>query len=321
MGTAEMTRFVAGIALWLGTVIAASGALALTGGKDVASDDIGALASVSIHRNGSPSCGGVVFGDRYILTTAHCFTDGRGHLDTRPAQLRVFYWSTGQRETRLVEKLAAHENYPFQEGETARLQDKAWNFDNFPVNHEDIAVLTIKGTHPPGALSAVIKDIDNNYTGRSEGDNFYFMYGASPNGVPGRLQSALIGQYGKLDRVVPGKKPDPFYTVRQMSVIVSDKGFDKDVSQCKGDSGSGVFLAKTGEARYDEEPDPMPTELLLDDGHPILVGLVSNHPVNSIAEMRGRCGRHISQSGFRATRVDYYAQWIRAKTRELGYAR
>ena len=310
-----VTALMAGCAL----LIIHGSARSLTGAEDVGPDDIGSKASVALYYKGAQRCGGVVFQDRYILTVAHCFTDGNGHIDTRPQQLTVLYWSSGKakRDARMVAKLVIHENYLFQEGETARLGNKAWNFDNFPVNHEDIAVLKLKDAHPVGAISASVSDVDNEYTGDSGHDTWFYMYGSSVNGVIGKLQKALIGQYGPLERVIPSKKPEIFYTVRQMTTIPSENGFDKNVSQCKGDSGSGVFLVKSDDLGYEEHPDKLPNGIQLRQGLPIVVGLVSNNPITDASQEDARCGRDIKAVGFRATRVDYYHDWILSKIKEM----
>jgi|SRR5579871_200531 len=293
-------------------------AVSLTGGKDLPADDIGAKASVALYYEGNQICGGVVYKDRYILTTAHCFTDGKGNLELEADDIQVLYWSSGKakRDARTVEAIVIHENYLFQEGETARLLDQAWNFDNFPVNHEDIAVLKLNAPHPAGAISAFVSGIDNEYTGSKGNDTWFYMYGSSVNGIPGRLQRALVGQYGLLDRVIPGKTPDPFYTVRQMTIIPSENGFDKNISQCHGDSGSGVFLVASNGARYEEETENFPDGIQLKEGLPIVVGLVEGHPITDVGQMNARCGRDVKAVGFRATRVDYYHDWILSKLSE-----
>jgi hypothetical protein len=69
-------------------------ARSLTGGTYVGPDDIGAKASVTLYYRGKPFCGGVVFQDRYILTTAHCLTDGRGHIEKSAKGIEVRYWGS-----------------------------------------------------------------------------------------------------------------------------------------------------------------------------------------------------------------------------------
>jgi hypothetical protein len=80
------------------------------------------------------------------------------------------------------------------------------------------------------------------------------------------------------------------------------------VSQCHGDSGSGVFLAKSEGVEYDENPDKLPDAIELKDGLPILVGLVSQYPVAKLSQ---------KNAAYEATRVDYYHDWILSKIKEM----
>jgi hypothetical protein len=293
-------------------------ARSLTGGTYVGPDDIGAKASVTLYYRGKPFCGGVVFQDRYILTTAHCLTDGRGHIEKSAKGIEVRYWGTEnpKRDARKVEKFTVHENLLHQE-RLSYPSARAADFVNFPINHEDIAVLELNGTHPAGSISAFVPDIDNEFTttGGRGLSTWFYVYGASVNGSFGKLQRALIGQYGPLERVVPGKPPEAFYIVRQMTIVTS--AFNKDVSHCHGDSGSGVFLANSDGLEYDENPEKLPDHIELKDGLPILVGLVSQYPIKNLSQKNAPCGREIGANAYEATRVDYYHDWIVSKIREL----
>jgi hypothetical protein len=293
-------------------------ARSLTGGKDVGPDDFGAKASVVLYYRGKPFCGGVVFQDRYILSAAHCFTDGRGNIVKSAKGIEVQYWSSEKpkRDVRKVEKLTVHENLLHQERESYP-SARPGDFINFPVNHEDIAVLKLKSPHPAGSVSVFVPAIDNEYsaTGGSGNSTWFYVYGAAVNGSFGKLQRALIGQYRPLERVVPGKPPEAFYIVRQMTIITA--AFNKNVSQCHGDSGSGVFLAKSDGVEYDENPDKLPNAIELKDGLPILVGLVSQYPVAKLSQKNAPCGHDIGANAYEATRVDYYHDWILSKIKEM----
>ena len=240
-----------------GVLFAQDSAMSLTGAEDVSANDVGAKASVVLYYEGAPFCGGVVFEDRFILTAAHCFTDQHGNLEKDPEDIQVRYWASGMRDVRKVEQFIVHENYLLQE---ARSYDgaQAWDYDNFPVNHEDIAVLKIAGTHPAGAVSALVPEINNEYSGKGE-SVWFFAYGASVNGKMGKLQRATIGSYSPLEQIIPGKRIEVLYFVRQMIVITSK--FNEKVSQCHGDSGSGVFLAQSDDIPYDDEPEKLPDAL------------------------------------------------------------
>ena len=293
-------------------------ARSLTGGKDIDRDDIGARASAVLYYRGKPFCGGVVFQERYILTAGHCFTDGKGNIVKSAKRIEVHYWSSEKpkRDARKVEKFTVHENLLHQERvsyPSARPRD----FINFPINHEDIAVLKLKSPHPAGSISAFAPPTDNEYTatGGSGNSTWFYVYGAAVNGSFGKLQRALTGQYRSLERVVPGKPPEAFYIVRQMTIITA--AFNKNVSQCHGDSGSGVFLAKSEGVEYDENPDKLPDAIELKDGLPILVGLVSQYPVAKLSQKNAPCGRDIGANAYEATRVDYYHDWILSKIKEM----
>lgn len=100
-----------------------------------------------------------------------------------------------------------------------------------------------------------------------------------------------------------------------MTIITA--AFNKNVSECHGDSGSGVFLAKSNGIEYDDNPDKMPETIEFKDDRPILVGLVSQYPVTRLSSRNAPCGRDIGANAFEATRVDYYHDWIIAKIKEM----
>jgi hypothetical protein len=75
---------------------------------------------------------------------------------------------------------------------------------------------------------------------------------------------------------MPNKPLEAFYLVRQMTIVTA--AFNKNVSHCHGDSGSGVFLAAPSGLEYDEYPGKLPDGIELKDGLPILTGLVSQYP-------------------------------------------
>jgi hypothetical protein len=306
------------LAFWLLLLSPPESARSLTGGSDVGPDDIGAKASVALYYRGKPFCGGVVLQDRYILTAAHCLTDGRGNVSKSANRIEVRYWGnqkSGQ-DARKVEKFAVHENVLSQE-RASYPSARASDFNNFPINHEDIAILKLKGIHPAEAIGAFVPDIENEYTAPDGRENsaWFYVYGAAVNGSFGKLQRALAGQYRSLERVVPGKPPEASYIVRQMTIVTA--AFNKTVSECHGDSGSGVFLAKSDGLQYDETPDGLPDAIELKQGLPVLLGLVSQYPVTKASEKNARCGRDIGANAFEATRVDYHHDWIVSKITEM----
>jgi len=297
---------------------------ALTGATNVGPDDIGARASVALsYRGGQTQCGGVVVQDRYVLTTAHCFADGKGNMVRPAGGWEVLYWGGqgAKRETRRVELITINENYLHEE-KVAYPAPKPWDDANFPIQHEDIAVLRINGTHPAGAIGAFIPPIENEYTEKSRNSTWFYVYGAAANGSGWRLQRALVAEPGGLDRVIPGEKPGIMYAVRKMIIgttgIPGPDSFMKNISICSGDSGTGVFLVDAAkDMLYDDNPDEFPTAIALKDGHPVLVGLMANATLKGlvtdpVTNKKG-CGRDQGSDAMIATRIDYFHDWILSK--------
>jgi hypothetical protein len=303
---------------------------ALTGAKNVGPDDIGARASVALsYRGGQTRCGGAVFQDRYIVTTAHCFTNGRGAM-TRPAEgWEVFYWSSDgkKRETRRVTKVTIHENF-LQQEKVSYPAPQPWDDQNFPIQHEDIAVLEISGTHPESAIGVAVSPIENEYTAKTgdswKGATWLYVYGASANGTGWKLQRALVGAPGLIDRVVPGRKPGIMNIDRKLVISTDGTGTDgsfmKDVSLCSGDSGTGMFLVDSNDISFDDHPVEFPTTLTLKNGQPILVALMSNSSLKGLVtdvvpdSQKKGCGRAQKSDAIIATRIDYHYDWIISKT-------
>jgi hypothetical protein len=50
---------------------------------------------------------------------------------------------------------------------------------------------------------------------------------------------------------------------------------------------------------------------------PILVGLVSQYPVDRLSNKSAPCGRDIGANAYEATRVDYYHDWIISKIKAM----
>jgi len=70
-------------------------------------------------------------------------------------------------------------------------------------------------------------------------------------------------------------------------------------------------------APYEEQPDKLPEGIQLKEGQPVVVGLVEGHPITDISQMDAGCGRDVKAVGFRATRIDYYHDWILSKIKEM----
>jgi len=118
-----------------------------------------------------------VLGDRYVLTAAHCLTDGRGNAVKSAKRIEVRYWSSEQskRDARKVSGLTLHENLLHQE-RLSYPSARPGDYINFPVNHEDIAVLKLTTPHPAGAIGAFVPAVDNDYTAADETGNSTWFY-------------------------------------------------------------------------------------------------------------------------------------------------
>jgi hypothetical protein len=146
------------------------------------------------------------------------------------------------------------------------------------------------------------------------------LYGYSAQGDV-RLQSALTGQYGPLTKVIPGKKPQIIgYNPQSFFIVFLDDSADSEISVCSGDSGSGLFLAKSDGLSYSPDRDREAPKggIQLKDGRPVLIALLRASSVENPDEAAGNsCGRDTNSTGIHAVRIDYYYDWISSKMKQM----
>src|ERR1700727_715886 len=80
----------AGFAIGLIATLAATAARAIVGGVEVAADDPGGRATVIVSRKGG-SCTGLVYGESYVITSAHCLMNKDFTGTIAPQDVTVTY--------------------------------------------------------------------------------------------------------------------------------------------------------------------------------------------------------------------------------------
>jgi Trypsin len=310
------------------TALAVGDAHAILGGVEVPADDPGGRASVIV-TTAHTACSGVVYGDSFILTAAHCLLDRDFKPTITPQDLTITYGRSLKAPdavTRAVSALVMHENYAKQVDD-ATFGKGPLPFDDYLINEEDIALLRIAGTHPPGALSAALPQIDNEYVvcclARPRSWPLVWMdiygFGAAPKGeVLHKVRTSTPAP----DMVRPGRQPNPNqpYLPRQLAIL-SDDPPDAPLppdarGTCHGDSGGPAFFVAT--TRSHAVPD---TPLKLIDGKPLAVGLVSHtsgahetdpdKPDAAAAAMAG------CDDDTYLVRLDYYRDWVLSRVGQL----
>lgn len=295
---------------------------AIQGGVEVAADDPGARASVIVTVRGG-SCSGLVYGDRFIITAAHCLIDKDLKPTIVPQDVTITYArSLNQPDaaTRKAAALLVHENFLKQVADF--LADTGdLPFAEYPINHEDIALIRVDGTHPAGALSAALPEIDNDYVfcciprSRSGPLLWADVYGfgaASKGETLHKLRASAVTP----DIVRRGKDPNlgQFYLPRQLAFHADAPPAAGGPARgiCHGDSGGPAFFVATTRT-HDAPAGP----LKLVRGQPLAIGLAtrvippSAEPGQTAPEPPACAG------SFFAVRLDYYRDWIILHTKQM----
>lgn len=294
--------------------LAATSASAIENGVEPAADDVGARASVIVTA-GKSSCSGLVYGDSFILTAGHCLLEKDLQTPVALQDITITYGRSlrqADAATRQVTAAVIHENFVSQLASD----------DVAIVNLEDIGLVRIAGTHPPGALGAALPPINNEYAvcclARLRTWPLLWMdvygFGAAPKGET--LHKARVSAAAP-DMVRPGKEPnlDQPYWPRQLLVTPDappDAPRPNPGGACRGDSGGPAFFVTT--TRSYAVPD---APLKLIGGQPLAVGL-DIHGVGPRAAP-GEPEPQIPDCSaeFALIRLDYYRDWIVAKAKLL----
>ena len=302
-------RAVSAIVAGLLACLATTHAVAIRGGTEPAADEAGARATVMV-KVPHGACSGLVYGDSFVITAAHCLVGQDLKSTVEPDQVTVTYGRSVEDPDAVVRKAAAiaiQENFLRQF--TAWLgANGALPENDMPLNHEDIGLIRIVGSHPARALSAALPPLNNEYVvcclPRKRTWPLVWLdvygFGAAPKGET--LHKMRIGTSAP-DMVHPGRQPnlEQPYLPRQMMVRPDDLGFsDKSSADargvCHGDSGGPAFFVTTTRSRAVPRA---PIKLV--NGLPLAAGILSH--TFAPDECSGR---------FAVVRLDYYRDWILA---------
>jgi len=293
-------------------LFAATYAHAISGGAGIDVDDPGARATVLV-RSPLGMCSGMVYGDHFIITAAHCLVSRDFKSTADPRDVTVEYQRITEQEDKPAAQAAAiviHENFLKQWAAWANAKDDV-SFSNALINHEDIGLIRITGMHPPHAVSAVLPEINNEYVvcclprPRTWPLLWMDIYGyGSPKHQLGKARLST----GAPDMVQRGREPnrDQPYTPRKFMVSSenpADTGTESRavIGICHGDSGGPAFFVAV--TRNHVVPN---ASIKLIDGRPLAVGLISNpgSPKD--------CDDSLS-----LVRLDYYRDWIEMHRKQL----
>jgi secreted trypsin-like serine protease len=290
----------AGFAFGLLAILAATDAGAILGGVEVAADDPGGRAAVIVSSRHS-SCTGLVYGESYIVTNAHCLMNEDFTGTVAPQDVTVTY-GRGLRQpdaaARRVAALVIHENF-------------LASADGYVIDSEDIALIRIEGTHPAGAVGAELPTITNDYVvccvPRPRAWPLVWMdvygFGAAPKGeVLHKLRANAVAP----DAVWKGLDPKGIYRPRQLRTEIGQSaGGPRGI--CHGDSGGPAFLvARTWSHQAPGEP------IGLVRGHPLAIGLVAWGNGDLTGDSAAGCS-----DPFYLVRLDYYGDWILSHMRQM----
>jgi hypothetical protein len=292
-----------GFAIGLFAILAATDARAILGGVEVAADDPGGRAAVIVTSRHN-ACTGLVYGESYVITNAHCLMNEDFSGTLAPQDVTVTY-GRGLKlpgaVVRRVTALAIHENFLKQFAAT----------DEYVINSEDIALIRIEGAHPAGALGAELPTITNDYVvccvPRARSWPLVWMdvygFGAAPKGeVLHKLRVSAVAP----DAVWKGVDPKGLYRPRQLGTEeIGSAGGPHGI--CHGDSGGPAFLvARTWSRQAPGEP----IHLVRD--HPLAIGLVTWGNNEIKGESMVGCS-----DPFYLVRLDYYRDWVLSRMRQM----
>jgi hypothetical protein len=285
--------------------LAATRAVAVRGGTEPAIDDAGARATVMV-KVPHGACSGLVYGDGFIITAAHCLADHDLKSAVQPDQVTITYGRSLTDPDAVVRKASAvaiEENFLRQF--TAWIEGNAGlPEDDMPINQEDIGLIRIAGSHPARALSAALPPINNEYVvcclPRPRTWPLVWLdiygFGAAPAGET--LHKMRVSTAAP-DMVHPGREPnlEQPYLPRQIMVVPDDPTAGaKPIAPgiCHGDSGGPAFFVTTTRSR-----DLPRAPIKLIKGQPLAVGIISHSGAPKDCD-----------GSFSLVRLDYYRDWI-----------